>query len=92
MTLVQLLRGYNQKHPKTWDENMIYIQQPYNRAVHTSTSKSPFETCFGYLPPSPLDVVYGQQGGVREDLTRDALKEKKMLRRSGRSICKYMRR
>jgi hypothetical protein len=21
---VQLLRGYNQKHPKTWDENLIY--------------------------------------------------------------------
>ena len=31
----------------------------YNRAVHTSTGKSPFETCFGYFPPSPLDVVYG---------------------------------
>jgi hypothetical protein len=76
---VQLLRGYNQKHPKTWDENMIYIQHSYNRAVHTSTGKSPFETCFGYFPPSPLDVVYGKQGGVREDLTGDALKEEKIV-------------
>jgi hypothetical protein len=47
--------------------------------VNTSNGKSPFETCFGYLPPSPLDVVYGQQGGVREDLTRDALKEEKFV-------------
>jgi hypothetical protein len=76
---VQLLRGYNQKHLKTWDENMIYIQHSYIRAIHTSIGKSPFETFFWYFPPSPLDVVYGQQGGVREDLTGDALKEKKIV-------------
>jgi hypothetical protein len=74
MNLVQFLRGENQKHLNTWDENLIYVQQCYDRAVHTSTGKSHFETCFGYLPPSPLDVVYGQQGGVREELTRNTLK------------------
>jgi hypothetical protein len=58
---------------------MIYIQHSYNRVVHTSTSKSPFETFFGYFPPSPLDVVYGQQGGAREDITREALKAKKFV-------------
>jgi hypothetical protein len=73
-TLVQLLRGYNQKHSKTWDENLIYIQHSYNREVPVSTGKSPFQTCFGYLPPSPLDVLYGQQGGVREDLTGDSFR------------------
>jgi hypothetical protein len=78
-TLVQFLRGYNQKHLKTWDENIIYTQYSYNRLVHTSTSKSPFETFFGYFPPSPLDVVYGQQGGDREDLIRDALQEEKLV-------------
>jgi len=30
------------------------------------------KTCFGYLPPSPLDIAYGQDRGVREDLTGDA--------------------
>jgi hypothetical protein len=60
-TLVQLLRGYNNKHPKTWDEQTIYIQHSYNRELHSSTNKSPFETCFGYLPPSPFDIIYGQQ-------------------------------
>jgi hypothetical protein len=56
---VHVLRGYNQKHLNTWDENMIYIQHSYNKVVHTSTSKSPFETCFGYLTPLFLDLVYG---------------------------------
>jgi hypothetical protein len=79
MNLVHLLRGYNHKHLKTWDENMICIQHSYNREVHTSTSKSPFETCFGCFPPSPLDVVYGHQGGVMEDLIGDALKVEKFV-------------
>ena len=38
-TLVQLLRGYNEKHLKTWEENQVYIQHCYNRAVHTSIGK-----------------------------------------------------
>jgi hypothetical protein len=63
---VQHLRGYNQKHTNTWDGNLIYIKHSYNRLVHTSTGKPPFETFFGYLTPLPLDVVYGQQGGGRE--------------------------
>jgi hypothetical protein len=58
---------------------MIYIQHSYNIPVCTSTGKSPFETCFEYLSPSTLDVVYGRQGGVREDLTRDALRAEKFV-------------
>ena len=72
--LVQLLRSNNHKHPKTLDENLIYIKHSYNKAVHTSTGKPPFETCFSYFMPSPLDVVDVQQGGVREDITGEALK------------------
>jgi hypothetical protein len=72
----QILSGYNQKHPRTWDENLVYIQHSYNNIVHASTSKSPFETCFGYFTPFPLNVVYGQQGRVGEDTTREALKDK----------------
>jgi hypothetical protein len=75
MTLLQHLRGYDQKHLNTLDETLIYIKHSYNRVVQTSTGKSPFETCFGYFPPSPLDFVYGQHIGVSEGLTRDALKE-----------------
>jgi hypothetical protein len=57
---------------------MIYIQHCYNKAIH-STGMSPFETCLGYFPPSPLYFVYGQQGGVREDITRDVLKVEKFV-------------
>jgi len=42
--LVHLLRVYNKKNLNTWDENLIYIQHSYNKAYHTSTSKSHFET------------------------------------------------
>ena len=47
--------------------------------VHTSTNKSPFDTCFGYFPPSTLDVVNGQRGGVRQDIQREALKVEKFV-------------
>jgi hypothetical protein len=69
---------YNQKHPKTWDENLIYIQHSYNKVVHTFTNKSYFETCFGYFPPY-LDVVYGQQGGVTDGITRETFKVEKFV-------------
>ena len=57
--VVQLLRGYCGKHPKSWDEYLEYIQHAYNKAIHSSINKSSFETCFGYLPPSPFDCVFG---------------------------------
>jgi len=77
--LVQPLRGYNKKHLNIWDENLVYIQHFYNRAVHTSTGNYPFENCFGYLSPSPLDIAYGKQGGVREDLIGDALRAENFI-------------
>jgi hypothetical protein len=66
--------GHNHKNSKTWDENMIYIYKSYNILFQTFIGKSPFETCFGYFPPSPLDVLYGKQEGVREDLIGYALR------------------
>jgi hypothetical protein len=59
-TVVHLLRGYCSKHPKLWDEHLHYIQHAYNRAKHSSTQTSPFEACFGYLPKSPLDFIFGK--------------------------------
>jgi hypothetical protein len=35
-------------------------QHAYNRAKHSSTQTSPFEACFGYLPKSPLDFIFGK--------------------------------
>ena len=47
MTVVHLLRGYCNKHPKLWDEQIQYVQHAYNRAMHSYTQSSPFETCLG---------------------------------------------
>ena len=55
--VIQLLKGYCSKHPKLWDEHLCYVQHDYNRAKHSSTQRSPFETCFGFTPRSPLDFV-----------------------------------
>ena len=57
-TMVHMLRGYSSKHPKTWDESLPYLQFAFNRAIHSSSGKSPFETCYGFLPPSPFDLVF----------------------------------
>ena len=29
--------------------------------MHSSTGRSPFETCFGYLPKSPMDFMFGEE-------------------------------
>lgn len=57
-TVIHLLRGYCGKHMKTWDGHLFYVQHAYNRDVHTSTGKSPFKTCFRYLPRSPIDMAF----------------------------------
>jgi hypothetical protein len=38
-----------------------------NQALHSSTQSSPFETCFGYLPKVPLDLMYGRYIDVNEE-------------------------
>ena len=55
-TLVQLLKGYTDKHPMTWDDHVVYIQYSYNTEFHSSTQKYHFQTCYSYLQPSPFDV------------------------------------
>jgi hypothetical protein len=70
--------GLQSEASKNMDENLIYIQHSHNKAAHTSTGNSPFETCFAYLLPLPLDVVDGHQG-VREDVIGEALKAEKFV-------------
>ena len=60
MTVVHLLRGQCSKHPKLWVESLHYVQHAYNHAAHSSTKRSPFETCFGYLPKTPMDFSFGK--------------------------------
>jgi hypothetical protein len=54
--IIQILRMYHSKHPRTWDESLAYVQHSYNRAIHSSTGHNPFEVCLGYQPLAPIDV------------------------------------
>ena len=55
--IVHILRMYNSKHPRTWDESLPYVQHSYNRALHSSTGHSPFQACLGFQPLAPIDVA-----------------------------------
>ena len=62
--VIHIFIGYCSKHPKLSDEYLPYVQHAYNRALHSSTKRFPFETCFGYLPKSPMDFMFGEEDKV----------------------------
>ena len=64
-TLVHLLRGFHSKKPTTWDDSLPYIQFAFNRAIHGSTLKSPFEVVLGFLPSSPFDLEFVSCGEIQ---------------------------
>ena len=69
-TLVHILRGYCNKHPKIWYEQLPYAKHAYNHAIYSSTQKTPFEVCLGYLPKSPMEFSFGEaskEDGVQDD-------------------------
>jgi hypothetical protein len=78
-TMVLFLRGYCSKHPKLWDEHITYVQHAYNQALYSSTQCSPFETCFGYLPKVPLDLMYGTDADSNEE--RNEYRARKFIQR-----------
>jgi hypothetical protein len=55
--IVHILCMYNSKHPGTWDESLPYVQHSYNRALHSSTSHSPFQVGLGFQTLGPIDVA-----------------------------------
>jgi hypothetical protein len=52
-----ILRMYKYKHPRTWDEILPYVQHNNNRALHSSTSHSPFHVGMRFQPLGPIDVA-----------------------------------
>ena len=40
--------------------NICVMKHAYNRAKNSCTHGSPFETCFGFIPRSPLDFVFAK--------------------------------
>ena len=55
--IVHILRMYNWKHLRTWDESLSYVQHNYNRALHSSTNHNPFQVGLGFQPLCPIDVA-----------------------------------
>jgi hypothetical protein len=55
--IVHTLCMYNSKHPRTWDDNLLYVQHSYKRALHSSTGHSPFQVGLGFQPLGPIDVA-----------------------------------
>uniref|UniRef100_A0A2N9I8I3 Integrase catalytic domain-containing protein n=1 Tax=Fagus sylvatica TaxID=28930 RepID=A0A2N9I8I3_FAGSY len=56
-TLTELLRTVVHKNLKTWENCLPFIEFAYNRAMHTTTSYSPFEIVYGFNPLTPLDLM-----------------------------------
>ena len=55
-TLTQLLHTVH-KNLKTWETCLPFIEFAYNKAMHTTTSYSPFEIVYGFNPLTPLDLM-----------------------------------
>ena len=55
--IIHILRMYNLKHPRTWDESLPYVQHNYNQSLHSSTNHSPFQVGLGFQPLCPIDVA-----------------------------------
>ena len=56
-TLSALLQVLIKKNIKEWVECLPIPEFAYNRARHSTTSKSPFEVVYGFNPLSPLDIL-----------------------------------
>ena len=55
--LSTLLRVLIKKNIKEWEECLPIAEYAYNRAIHSTTGKSPFEVVYGFNPLSPLDIL-----------------------------------
>ena len=56
-SLGNLLKSYVGKHIKLWDQILSQIEFAYNKSIHQSIGRSPFEVVYGHIPIGPLDLV-----------------------------------
>ena len=52
-----LLRNYVRKNKKQWDLILAQIEFAYNRPIHHTIAKSPFEVVYGVQPIGPMDLA-----------------------------------
>ncbi|XP_071678893.1 uncharacterized protein [Lolium perenne] len=56
-SLSTLLRILVKKNLKSWEECIPHAEFAYNRAKHSTTSRSPFMVVYGFEPLTPLDIL-----------------------------------
>ena len=56
-TLATILRAVIKKNLKAWEEALPHVEFAYNRALHSSTSMSPFQCVYGLNPLTPFDLI-----------------------------------
>jgi hypothetical protein len=52
-----LLRSLIKKNLREWEECLPHIEFAYNRAVHSTTNKCPFEVVHGFKPLAPINLL-----------------------------------
>jgi hypothetical protein len=52
-----LLRSLIKKNIREWEECLPHIEFAYNRAVHSTTNKCPFEVASGFKPLALIDLL-----------------------------------
>jgi hypothetical protein len=87
-TIVHLFRGYYNKHPELWDEQLPYIQHAYNHSMHSSTQKTPFEVCLGHLLNHLWNLFLEKQVNKMDRMIQ--IKLKSSFKRFNRYIKEYM--
>jgi hypothetical protein len=56
ITLSKLLWSLIKKNLREWEECLPHIEFAYNRAVHSTTNKCPFEVVYGFKPLALIDL------------------------------------
>ncbi|KAK1694461.1 hypothetical protein QYE76_011158 [Lolium multiflorum] len=56
-SLSTLLRTLVKKNLKSWEECLPHAEFAYNRAKHSTTSRSPFMIVYGFDPSTALDIL-----------------------------------
>ena len=57
MMTVHILRMYNSKNSRTWDESLPYVHHNYNQALHNLTGLNAFLVGLGFQSLCLIDVV-----------------------------------
>jgi hypothetical protein len=93
-----MVASLQRKHAKFWDEHLHYFQHACNWAKHSLTQTPPFESCFGNLPKSRLDFIFGKDividGHYDIDMENKFIEKSQLVRQMvqeqlGKSQAKY---